>query len=283
MDRFISYMVPGRIQRKQPEISRGYYARTNSIWLLLKRFLTRCSCTCQIVSLGAGLDTTYWRLGSENMLPIRYIEVDFLDVVVRKIRCISAKVPLHSCLSDFSTQDDESCLHCGSYHLVSADMRNLGELEEKLKQSGIDYSVPTLFLTECVLIYMSPEKSNAIIQWVAEKFSDAAFINYEQIHMNDTFGQVMISNLKARQCLLAGAEACTSLKAMEDRFINVGWHNAQCQDMWSTYNGLPDKRKIEQIEMLDEAELLQQLMEHYCLCVAIKESSDFGLESLLRF
>ena len=46
---------------------------------------------------------------------------------------------------------------------------------------------------------MSPEKSNAIIQWVAEKFSDAAFINYEQIHMNDTFGQVMISNLKVQQ------------------------------------------------------------------------------------
>ena len=35
-------------------------------------------------------------------------------------------------------------------------------------------------------------------------------------------------------------------------------------------------QKIERIEMLDEAELLQQLMEHYCLTVAVKLTSDLG-------
>ena len=59
-----------------------------------------------------------------------------------------------------------------------------------------DFSLPTLFLAECVLIYMTPEKSQAILKWIASKFKDAVFINYEQLHMDDSFGKVMITNLK---------------------------------------------------------------------------------------
>ena len=43
---------------------------------------------CQIVSLGAGLDTTYWRLHEEALLPHCYIEIDFPDVINRKIHTI---------------------------------------------------------------------------------------------------------------------------------------------------------------------------------------------------
>ena len=35
--------------------------------------------------------------------------------------------------------------------------------------------------------------------------------------MTDRFGDVMLTNLKARGCSLAGVEACTSLKTQEDR------------------------------------------------------------------
>ena len=51
-------------------------------------------------------------------------------------------------------------------------------------------------MAECVLIYMTPENSQAIIKWVPTKFKDAVFIDYEQLHMNDSFGRVMIENLK---------------------------------------------------------------------------------------
>jgi len=41
-------------------------------------------------------------------------------------------------------------------------------------------------------------------------------------------------------------------------------------------------QRIERIEMLDESELLQQLMEHYCICIAIKDSSDIGERSYVQ-
>ncbi|KAK2509680.1 hypothetical protein MC885_011623 [Smutsia gigantea] len=64
-----------------------------------------------------------------------------------------------------------------------------------------------------------------------------------QVNMDDRFGQIMIENLRRRQCDLAGVETCKSLE-------------------------------IESLEFLDEMELLEQLMQHYCLCWATKGGSE---------
>lgn len=43
------------------------------------------------------------------------------------------------------------------------------------------FSLPTMFITECVLVYMEPERSAAIINWAGANFKTAVFINYEQV------------------------------------------------------------------------------------------------------
>lgn len=40
----------------------GYYARVQGVNHLLDAFLKKTQCDCQVVNLGAGLDTTFWRL-----------------------------------------------------------------------------------------------------------------------------------------------------------------------------------------------------------------------------
>ena len=61
------------------------------------------------------------------------------------------------------------------------------------------YSLPTIFLAECVLVYLRPEEANAIIEWAGSNFENAVFLNYEQVNLNDRFGQVMIENLKVSE------------------------------------------------------------------------------------
>lgn len=73
-------------------------------------------------------------------------------------------------------------LHAHNYHIIGTDLRNLAELEMKLSQSGINFDIPTMFLTECVLVYMEPDNSSMLLQWIAKKFNDIFFINYEQVH-----------------------------------------------------------------------------------------------------
>jgi [phosphatase 2A protein]-leucine-carboxy methyltransferase len=64
-------------------------------------------------------------------------------------------------------------------------------------------TLPTLLLFECVLAYMNPAASNALIQWFVDYFSTArggllGGVVYEMFKLNDAFGRVMLNNLKVR-------------------------------------------------------------------------------------
>lgn len=72
-------------------------------------------------------------------------------------------------------------LHAQDYHIIGTDLRNLTELHKKLTQCGINFDIPTMFLTECVLVYMETESSSMLLQWIARQFNDVFFINYEQV------------------------------------------------------------------------------------------------------
>ncbi|EDL17308.1 leucine carboxyl methyltransferase 1, isoform CRA_a [Mus musculus] len=60
---------------------------------------------------------------------------------------------------------------------------------------------------------MTPEQSANLLKWAASSFETAMFINYEQVNMDDRFGQIMIENLRRRSCDLAGVETCKSLES----------------------------------------------------------------------
>ena len=72
-------------------------------------------------------------------------------------------------------------------------------MSDKLNQTGVDPSIPTLLLSECVLVYLKPEESRSILTFFKDHFkSDLAFLNYEMINPNDPFGRTMLDNLEVR-------------------------------------------------------------------------------------
>ncbi|KAF2987299.1 hypothetical protein EK904_000772 [Melospiza melodia maxima] len=164
------------------------------------------------------------------------------------------------------------------YSIVGADLRSSSDLEEKLRKHSLDTHLPTLLVAECVLVYMTPQQSASLLKWAASTFPVAMVINYEQVNMRDRFGQIMIENLQRRHCTLAGVELCSSLDSQRERLLGSGWDNAHAVDMMKVYSFLPqaDVRRIEALEFLDEKELFEQLMQHYCICWASKDSSNLG-------
>lgn len=72
-------------------------------------------------------------------------------------------------------------LHSKHYHLVSCDLRHTEEFELKLRESDCDFTLPTIFIAECVLVYMPFSHSNNLLAWIAEKFLAIFFVNYEQV------------------------------------------------------------------------------------------------------
>jgi len=69
----------------------GYYARVIALHSLVTKFISLTKAAglkSQVISLGAGFDTTYWRLCSAGLQPTSYVEVDLATVTSSKCHYI---------------------------------------------------------------------------------------------------------------------------------------------------------------------------------------------------
>lgn len=298
-------------EHKPPEMSRGYFARISAMQSVIHKFLDKYTVNdkrmCQIINLGAGYDTLYFNLCDMNKLPLKYIEIDFSRVVSSKLRLIRSKKPLADkitmedklndiVISDVSNIDTEEThspspfklpssaasssmlsiqpgkdLITSLYSLISVDLRNLSELDKKINECKIDRSLPTLFIAECVLVYMSIDHSSILLNHLTKNFERCCFLNYEMVNLKDKFGDIMLYNMERRACKLAGSDACLSIETQITRFNASGLNKCQCITLTDFYQNKIDKKeknRVESLEFLDEHELLTQLLDHYCVCIA---------------
>ena len=171
-------------------------------------------------------------------------------------------------------------LHTDCYHLISADLRNTVDLDKKLSECHLDANTPTLIVTECVLVYMTADHSNTLLAYFSAHFKQCCVVNYEQVNLDDRFGQIMLANMQSRACKLLGFDACSSLNSQTQRFVNTGFAQSQVITMTDYYlNKLSEneRRRVESLEFLDENELLIQLLDHYCICIATNNASLDGV------
>jgi len=273
--------VTGRVNRMPPLINRGYYTRVAAIRNTIDQFLG-CGGK-QIVSLGAGYDTNYWRLKQRRsedngaLIFLKYFEVDFPQVVKHKSLMISKNENLSKWIPDLEINKDTGDISSSDYALLGVDMRNLPTLSSLLLSHKIDISLPTLFLSECVLIYMNPTDSSKLISWTSEVFSKTMFIIYEQIHPFDAFGEVMLNNLQSRGIPLASIKAYPDLNAQKKRFTDLGYTKLEALDMNQIHTFLlspADNQRISRLEIFDELEEWHLIQSHYCIVVATQDKTD---------
>ncbi|ESK97369.1 leucine carboxyl methyltransferase [Moniliophthora roreri MCA 2997] len=279
-DPFIKALVP-RAQfqpARPPLINVGTFVRTVAIDDLVQQWLD-IGKKCQIVSLGAGSDTRYWRLatGPYKDSLSAYIEVDFAENTMKKAMAIRKSKELNAVLgSDVKLAQGGTALHSPIYHLLPADLRDPPSVALKplaeLGNTGkpiLDPSLPTLLLFECVLCYMSPEASNTLLRWFSEYTSSVlGTMVYEMFGLEDSFGRVMVNNLKARNVTLPGAEPYPTLASLPNRFLTLGYtaaHALTLKDIRRQYINPQELERISKLEFLDEVEELDLVLDHYAI------------------
>ncbi|KAJ1978003.1 carboxy methyl transferase for protein phosphatase 2A [Dimargaris verticillata] len=273
-DPFVSQLVR-RPARRSPVINRGTYCRLVGLQNLIRQFLDACrnqQLPSQIVSLGAGFDTTYFLLKTDQKAPNHYFEVDFAETTAKKVMSIQRKSALKTILEDgWTTGNGGTELWSYDYTVIAGDLRGFETtVVPALERRGFDRTLPTLFLSECVLIYLDPTHSDAIIRWVSQHVPTAMFTTYEPIGPHDAFGQMMVQNLEMRRIELKGLLAYPDLASQQQRYYDLGWPSAQAMDMATLYAQLPpgELQRLMRIEILDELEEFNLFGRHYCIAWA---------------
>nr|GAT48584.1 predicted protein [Mycena chlorophos] len=282
-DPFVKHLVPrAHLQPpRAPLINIGTFVRTTAIDDLVFRWLQTSASEgtrCQIVSLGAGSDTRFWRIatGAHKDALATYIELDFPEITTKKAMAIRKSKELSAVLKEVKVSHGGTGIASSNYHLLPADIRLPPDaaLAHHLPSDILSPILPTLLLFECVLVYMAPESSAAVLRWFVERQTGPlGSIVYEMFRLQDSFGRVMVENLKARNVSLPGAAPYPSMESLPTRFTSVGFSAAQAltlKDIRKSYIPTSELERIAHLELVDEIEELELVLDHYAITWGIR-------------
>ena len=292
-DPFAKYFVSGEGQKRFPIINRGTYVRTKAIDNLVDEFLSKNPAReKQIISLGAGSDTRFFRMMSQKPVPhgrgilqrpnVIYHEIDFQANTIQKLHpikktselCGHVGTPMtisHSTNPSEIYNDDT--LHADQYHIHPIDLRNLDPSRPAPSSFDfIDTALPTLIISECCMCYLPPAAADTVALYFTQHLFPAStpvgLILYEPIHPNDPFGKTMVSNLAARGIVLQTLKRYGSLEAQAARMKSYGLEGtggASVKNLWDKGVEEKEKDRVAALEMVDEVEEWELLAEHYCV------------------
>lgn len=112
--------------------------------------------------------------------PLCFTKIDICDSTISgSFSFLHMCVVWWLCLSDVY---DVLLFSADPYYLPMAyDKLRAYSGSSELFESDVVVSLPTFIIAECVLIYLDPDSSRAIVGWASKTFSTAIFFLYEQV------------------------------------------------------------------------------------------------------
>ena len=282
-DDFLLEMVDKR-KRRAPLINWGYYLRFKSIEYTFEKAVSDL-CTAgknfQILSIGAGFDTTFFNVSQKfgSHENYHFFEIDLPSNVQRKTILIKRSEKCKNLLKRPQFQDQGGIIS-DNFTLFACDLANQKELQKKLEQLKFDFKAPTLILSECVITYMEERDSSSLIVFLANVLENAAFFVYEQIRPGDAFGKFMIRHFNKIGSPIKGVHKYFDVGTQCNRYLISGWEDSEAVTLAQVMKSIFKENKgtekelerVKKLEPFDEFEELYLKSSHYLLVSSFKGS-----------
>ena len=273
-DPFLPSLLGADPNPRSASIHLGYLSRQIALEQSAERWIldrVRAGQKFQVVSCGAGFDMTFfklWNLGIWSKEG-RYIEVDFHGVINEKRACLQVNELAKGVMSSLDN---------GEFTTLACDLCNVRVLESKLGEVNVRYDVPTMFVSECVLTYAPVESVNELLIWIARKFQNVSFFNYEQIRPNDFFGRKMRAHFINRGCPIFSIVPYPSPLDQRRRLWHLGLKGPTSMDLVACnqkfWLNSEHERTRRAEPYFDEFEELLQKTSHYTIVQGNSSASE---------
>lgn len=268
-------------RNRAPLINWGYYVRNKSIQLTFEKsvqFLANKNQPFQILSIGAGFDTTFFSIHHKYKPDnLTFFEIDLPCNVERKVNLIFNSEKCQPMIwNKVMNSNDGKSINTDLYRLFACDLADTGQLKQKLEQFDFDFKLPTLILSECVITYMKEKHSSKLVSFLAEVLEHAAFFVYEQCLPDDGFGAFMVKHFENIGSPIMGLEKFKTESEQVNRYLEAGWCKCKVYTLTSIFLNM-DTKEVERIKSLDQFDEFEEFLlkcSHYFMLVATKGSCD---------
>lgn len=266
--------------------------RTKAIDRLVRQFMSSNShCHVQIISLGAGTDTRYFRLRAASQhTRLLYHEIDFPNMSEQKLAVIRSSHVLSPEGSGFYSLHTveltprtkgwgyfSNVEHNRGYVFHPLDLRTLHSNPQQ-ELEGIRWDMPTLLISECCLCYLEPMVADAVLDYFSSRLKHIGIALYEPTNPSSNFGKTMMSNLASRGLEMPSVLAYPNLDAqiqrLMERGFGTGQNGATVLWLWNNWVDTDEKERLARIESLDEVEEWELLASHYLVIWAWIEGDE---------
>lgn len=269
-DPFVAYFATDHTLVNSPLMNRGHWLRVKAVEHALVNFAKMHSGgPINVVSLGAGMDTLYFRwsrnkklCGSAEFAISKFLEVDLGPIVAEKRSAIHRAAEL------------KELAESGVYTLAECDMSDTRAAAQLVATALTDATLPTFLLAECVFVYLDADTSSALLTTLLKgplaQSKDVSIFSYDAMCPNDRFGAMMLHNLSELGIDMKGMRGLPSIEAHVERYKKVGFKTAKGKTMKALYLSVPREQQLalNKIEMIDDWDEWNLIHEHYCVVCA---------------
>ena len=264
-----SLFCAGKIPQRSALINRGYYVRVRCMTENALKFIEKfAQVPMQIISLGCGFDTTYFRLATDPSLQqcignITWFDVDFGNLLEKKAPVLGKKYSLDQ---------------YPNYIPISCDIRDTVQLMKEFTAKGVNFEIPTLIIAECVLTYLPVDCCDRLLDNIAGSFRFGRIVVYEQIKNNenesvlDAFTETMMAHFESLATPIYSLLDYPTLSCQVERYKKAGFLNLvdaySLYTYWMTCVSSDEKKRIKSLELFDEWEDWHIKLSHYFVLIS---------------